>query len=148
MPQTNHSTLVLLVSAKHCGASLRKRHHVQSSLTWRGHSSLSVEESECEALVISEVGAIIAEELVVRIQSNQRRGPERLECHMIGCIVCVHTRRQGVPSDSSPVKCIPYPIHMDKPFLRKLSLEVRPSCGREPRLTDRFKLVLRLAQLA
>ena len=34
---------------------------------------LSVVESECEALVISEVGAITAEELVARIQIDQRR---------------------------------------------------------------------------
>ena len=42
---------------------------------------LSVVESECEALVISEVGAITSEEFVARIQSDQRREPERLECH-------------------------------------------------------------------
>ena len=83
----------LLVNAKHCGASLRKCHPLQSSHTRRRHSSFSVVQSECEALGISEVGAITAEELVARIQSDQRRGPERLECHndRVYC-VCAHAQ--------------------------------------------------------
>ena len=86
-------TLQLLVNAKHCGASLRKRHRLQSAHTRCRHSSLSVEESECEVLVSSEVGAITAEELVARIQSDPCGGPERLEFHndRVYC-VCAHAQ--------------------------------------------------------
>ena len=119
---------------------------MQSWHTRRRRSSLSVAESECEAPVISEVGAITAEELVARIQSDQRRGPERLECHNDGCIVCAHTRRLGVPSDSSPVNCIPCPVHVDKPFFRELPLMRRiPLEAENTHLTDRLNPVLRLA---
>ena len=93
---SRNSKEFILVNAKHCGASLRKRHRLQSSHTQRRRSSLSVVESECEALVFYEVGAITAEELVARIQSNQRRGPERLECHN-DRVYCVCARLQTVP---------------------------------------------------
>ena len=72
--QTNKKNIIIiiikLVNAKHCGASLRKHHRLQSSHTRRRRSSMSVGESECEELVISEVGTITAEELVARIQSD------------------------------------------------------------------------------
>ena len=83
--------------------------------TRRRRSSLSVVDSECEALVISEVGAITTEELVARVQSAQRRGPERLECHDRVYCVCAHAQ-DG---------CALPAVHVDKPSLRGLSLMMR-----------------------
>ena len=63
---------------------------------------LSVVEFECEALEISEVGAITAEEVVTRIQSDQRREPERLECHS-DRVYCVCARAGWVCLQTAPI---------------------------------------------
>ena len=93
--------LLQLANAKHCGASLRKCHPLQYTPCVRGFL-LSVVESECEAIVISEVGAITAEVLVARIQSDQRREPERLECHS-DRVHCVCARAGWVCLQTAPI---------------------------------------------
>ena len=103
---------------------------------------MSVVESDCEALVFSEVGAITAGQLVARIRSDQHRGPEYLKCHDRVYCVCAHTHRLGVPSASSLVNCIPSPFNVNSPSHRELSLMKHvPRDTENPHPADHLKLV-------
>ena len=86
-------TALLLVNAKPLWGEPEEAPLFAILYTRRRRSSLSVVESECEALVIFKVGAITAEEHIARIQSDQRRGPEHLACHndRVYC-VCAHAQ--------------------------------------------------------